>query len=322
MTRGPKGYVWALFSVAVFGAPHSSAAQPPADTLLHPPGSFVSINGANIWYESEGQGEPVILIAGGPGVSHTYFHPFFSGLAENLRVIYFDAFGSGKSDRARSAQEYTFDREVEIVEALRNHLKLERVTVFGHSYGGMVAQAYAVKYPHRLRNLILCDAPYNAEAWQISNDVINDAIQNQFPEVWEQLQQLRRRGFHGSSKEHQELYGRIPPTLFMFYHPANPAKPVFEVNTDVLYQIAGDDAEFLVGGDVVRLDFRTALSKLHIPVLVLAGRFDRAIPPRLALEYKHFLPDAKLVIFEESGHAPFVEETSRFVEAVKMFLRK
>jgi proline iminopeptidase len=186
----------------------------------------------------------------------------------------------------------------------------------------MVAQAYAVKYPHRLRNLILCDAPYNAEAWQISNDVINDAIQNQFPEVWAQLQQLRRRGFHGSSKEHQELYGRIPPTLFMFYHPANPAKPVFEVNTDVLYQIAGDDAEFLVGGDVVRLDFRTALSKLHIPVLVLAGRFDRAIPPRLALEYKHFLPDAKLVIFEESGHAPFVEETSRFVEAVTMFLRK
>jgi proline iminopeptidase len=108
----------------------------------------------------------------------------------------------------------------------------------------------------------------------------------------------------------------------MFYHPANPAKPVFEVNTDVLYQIAGDDAEFLVGGDLVRLDFRTSLSKLHIPVLVLAGRFDRAIPPRLALEYKHFLPDAKLVIFEESGHAPFVEETSRFVEAVKMFLRK
>jgi proline iminopeptidase len=124
MTPGPKGYVWALFSVAVFGAPHSSAAQPPADTILHPPGSFVSINGANIWYESEGQGEPIILIAGGPGVSHTYFHPFFSGLADNFRVIYFDAFGSGKSDRARSAQEYTFDQEVEIVEALRNDLKL------------------------------------------------------------------------------------------------------------------------------------------------------------------------------------------------------
>jgi proline iminopeptidase len=322
MARWPKGYVLALFSVAVFGASHSSAAQTPADTLRHPPGAFVSINGTNIWYESEGRGEPIILIAGGPGVSHTYFHPFFSGLADNLRVIYFDTFGSGKSDRAKSVQDYKFDREVEIVEALRNELKLERVSVFGHSYGGMVAQAYAVKYPKRLRNLILCDAPYNAEAWQISNDVINGAIRNQFPEVWEELQQLRRRGFHGSSKEHQDVYGRIPPTLFMFYHPANPGKPVFELNTDVLYQIAGDDAEFIVGGDLVRLDFRTALSKLQMPVLVLTGRFDRAIPPRLAFEYKHFLPDAQLVIFEESGHAPFVEETSRFVKALKTFLRK
>jgi proline iminopeptidase len=322
MARWPKGYVLALFSVAVFGASHSSAAQTPADTLRHPPGAFVSINGTNIWYESEGQGEPIILIAGGPGVSHTYFHPFFSGLADNLRVIYFDTFGSGKSDRAKSVQDYKFDREVEIVEALRNELKFERVSVFGHSYGGMVAQAYAVKYPKRLRNLILCDAPYNAEAWQISNDVINGAIRNQFPEVWEELQQLRRRGFHGSSKEHQDVYGRIPPTLFMFYHPANPGKPVFELNTDVLYQIAGDDAEFIVGGDLVRLDFRTALSKLQMPVLVLTGRFDRAIPPRLAFEYKHFLPDAQLVVFEESGHAPFVEETSRFVKALKTFLRK
>ena len=322
MPRWPMSSLLVPFCMVVFLAPRSSDAQPPTGTLQHPPGAFVSIDGVNIWYKSEGQGNALVLIAGGPGVSHTYFHPFFSGLADTSRVFYFDAFGSGKSDRARSVQEYTFDREVDNVEALRKALKLERISVFGHSYGGMVAQAYAVKHPNAVSSLILCDAPHSAEAWQAGNDVVNAEIRNQFPEVWEQVQQLRRRGFHGSSKELQDAFERVPPTLHMFYHPANLAKPVFEVNADVSYQIAGDDADFLVGGDVVRLDFRTALSKLQVPVLVLTGRFDRAIPPRLALEYKHFLPSAQLVIFEESGHAPFVEETSRFIEVVQTFLRK
>jgi proline iminopeptidase len=311
-----------LFSLAIFGAPGSSAAQATADTLRHPPGAFVSINGANIWYESEGHGDPLILIAGGPGASHTYFHPFFSGLADAFRVIYFDAFGSGKSDRAKSVQEYTFDREVEAVEALRKALKLERVSLFGHSYGGMVAQAYAVRHSDSVRSLILCDAPHSAEAWQAGNDVVNSEIKNQFPEVWEQVQQLRRRGFHGCSKEVRDASATIPPTLNMFHHPANPAKPVFEFNDDVACQIGGDDADFIVGGDLGRFDARRALSELKMPVLVLTGRFDRAVPPRLAVEYKHFLPNAQFVIFEESGHAPFVEETTKFVDVVKTFLRK
>jgi proline iminopeptidase len=311
-----------LISLAVFGAPGSSAAQATADTLRHPQGAFVSINGANIWYESEGQGDPIILIAGGPGVSHTYFHPFFSGLADTFRVIYFDAFGSGKSARATSGQQYTFDREVEGVEALRKALKVEKASVFGHSYGGMVAQAYAVRHPDSVSSLILCDAPHSAEAWQAGNDVVNSEIRNQFPEVWEQVQQLRGRGFHGCSKELRDASASVPPTLYMFYHPANPAKPVFESNSDVSCQIGGDDVDFIVGGDLGRFDVRRALSTLQVPILILTGRFDRAVPPRLAAEYKHFLPNAQFVIFEESGHAPFVEETSNFVEALKTFLRK
>jgi pimeloyl-ACP methyl ester carboxylesterase len=59
-----------------------------------------------------------------------------------------------------------------------------------------------------------------------------------------------------------------------------------------------------------------------MPMLVLTGRFDRAVPPRLAMDYKHSLPHAQFVIFDESGHAPFVEETPKFVEVVKTFLHK
>ena len=314
--------VLALCSLAVFRAPTPSAAQTSSESLRHPPGAFVSINGANIWYESEGQGDPIILIAGGPGMSHTYFHPFLSGLADTLRVIYFDAFGTGKSDRASSVQQYTFDREVEEVDALRNALKLERVSIFGHSYGGMVAQAYVVRHADAVSRLILCDAPHSAEAWQAGNDVVNAEIRNQFPEVWERVLRLRSQGFHGSSKELQDASEQVKPTLYIYHHPENMGRAVFEFNPDVFYQLGGDDAEFIVGGDLGRLDFRRSLAKLQVPVLILAGRFDRTVPPRLAAEYKHFLPTAQFVVFEESGHAPFIEETSRFLEAVKTFLRK
>ena len=138
-------------------------AQPSQRTITHPPGKFVVVNGAKLWCESEGKGEALLLSAGGPGASHSYFHPYFSALADSFRLIYFDAFGRGKSDRAQSPKEYTFDRDVKDIEGLRTVMGLGRIILLGHSYGGMVAQAYALKYPSSIRKLILSNTLYSAE---------------------------------------------------------------------------------------------------------------------------------------------------------------
>lgn len=134
------------------------------------------MNGEKLWYESEGKGPPLVLISGGPGAPHDIFHPWFSVLADRYRVIYFDAFGRGKSDRARSPKEYTFDRDVEDLEGLRKALGLSKMAVLGFSYGGMVAQAYALKYPGRVSHLILADTLYSGEVWQKSNDRFNAEV--------------------------------------------------------------------------------------------------------------------------------------------------
>ncbi len=297
-------------------------AQSAAPGSPHPEGAYASVNGAKLWYESEGSGDPILLISGGPGDSHAVFHPFFSRLADRNRVIYYDAFGVGRSDRAKSSSEYHFSRDVEDVEGLRKALGLGVVTLLGHSYGGMVAQAYAIKYPRFVKRLVLIGTFTSGAAWQANNDNCNREIRNQYPDVWEELRTLRASGIRSSAREHQELYYGIPIGLFYFYDAAKVALlPKDPSNTEVYYAIAGRDADFVIGGDIAALDFRAALRKLHMPVLVLVGRYDRVSMPRYAAEFPELIPGARLVIFEKSGHFPYIEEPDETLDVLRDFLR-
>lgn len=310
-----------LYSLAIFAS--FVFAQPPAGKSFHPSGGYASVNGAKLWYESEGSGEPILLIAGGPGDSHAVFHPFFSRLADRNRMIYFDGFGVGRSDRAKSPAEYHFARDVEDVEGLRKALGLRAVTILGHSYGGMVAQAYALKYPQAVKRLILIDTFHSGAMWQTNNDNCNQEIRNQYPDVWEKLQAMRARGVRSSAPEHQELYYGIPLGLFYFYDASKVALlPKDPGNTEVYYAIAGPDADFKIGGDIAALDFRPDLGKLHMPVLVVAGRYDRVSMPRQAAEFRTLIPGVRFVVFEKSGHFPYIEEPGHMLEILGNFLQR
>ncbi len=308
-----------LFSVCVL------LAQKPRETFVHPPGAFVEVNGAKLWYESEGSGEPLLLIAGGPGNSHLYFHPSFSTLAKRYRVIYFDAYGRGKSDRAKDPAQYSFARDVEDVEGLRKALGLEAMDLLGHSYGGMVAQGYALKYPAHIKRLILSNTLFSGEMWQENNDNYNNEIRNQFPELWDSLMIIRKAGEHSSSPEHQRLYAKVPAGLLYFYDASNSSKVLTDsisFNTKVYYQLVGDDGDFLIGGDVSKLDFRIQLAGLPMPVLIIAGRFDRVAVPMFSVQFQHYAPRATFVMFERSGHQPYVEEPDKYFKTIEDFLAK
>ena len=84
--------------------------------------------------------------------------------------------------------------------------------------------------------------------------------------------------------------------------------------------MVGDDGDFLIGGDIARLDFRTRLKELHMPVLILAGRFDRVALPRYAVQFKTYAPQASFVMFERSGHNPFHEEPDKAMGVLRAFL--
>ncbi len=310
-------------------AAKTKSDQPRSDKRsLHPPGGFAVVNGSRLWYESEGAGEPIILIAGGPGDSHAVYHPFFSRFAARdpasgrvRRLIYYDAFGVGKSDRAKRKSDYHFARDVEDLEGLRKALGLERVTLIGHSYGSMVAQAYALRHPEAVTALVLIGPFHSGAMWQANDENANREFQNQYPEVWAKLLKMRARGVRSSAAAHQDAYFGIGLGLFYFYDASKAALlPQEPGNPDVYYSIVGDDAEFTVGGDIAKLDFRPELKKLKMPALVIGGRYDRISIPRYVLEYQEYLPPAQVVFMEMSGHFPYIEEPDATETVIRDFL--
>jgi proline iminopeptidase len=199
-------------------AQHANSGSVPAESpAIHPPGDYIAVNGTRLWYESEGSGQALVLIPAGPGVPHGYFHPHLSRLAESRRVIYYDAFGTGKSDRARGNQKYTFARDVENVEGLRKALGLGKIDVLGHSYGGMVAQAYALRYPQSVRRLILADTSWGGVMSQAHRDHAQSELRNQYPETYERVVKIHAQGSHTCSKEYRDA-SDAPPGYLLFYN--------------------------------------------------------------------------------------------------------
>src|SRR5690349_4345303 len=104
----------------------TSCTRLPTSPPKLPTGAYVTVKGTRLWYISEGKGEPIVIISGGPGAAH-YLYPYFSALADSHQVIYLDSFGSGNSDRAKSRAEYTFSRHVDEIEEVRRSLGLGQI---------------------------------------------------------------------------------------------------------------------------------------------------------------------------------------------------
>jgi len=151
--------------------------MPSQSTVQHAEGRHVQIGSTQLWVESEGAGEPLVLLVGGPANSHVSFHPHFSQLADTLRVIYYDYRGRGRSSPTQDPRAISFRGDVEDLESLRAALGLERMNLYGFSYGGLVAQAYALEHAERVSRLILANTLRSPEMWQRNHENINRELE-------------------------------------------------------------------------------------------------------------------------------------------------
>src|SRR5438270_7119599 len=166
---------------------------------------FVDAHGVLIYYWEIGRGTPLMVVHGGPGASHDYFLPYLLPLARHNRLIFIDERGSGKSEKLDDVSQYTVENMVEDCEAVRQALGLGKISLLGHSYGGVLAQAYALKYQKNLSHLILGST-------FASTRELNQALARMkaaMPaETREKLDSLEKAGLFGKGLPYEQ--GRYP----------------------------------------------------------------------------------------------------------------
>jgi proline iminopeptidase len=292
--------------------------------VLHPAGQLIAAGERKLWVEREGAGEPVLLLSGlGPAGSHAVFHPAFSALARDHEVIYVDLFGRGRSERPHALADLTFDSDVADAAQLIEALGVGPVHLYGFSYGGLLAQALALRHPRLLRSVTLANTLHSPEMWQANHENINRQLAAQFPDAWDEIQALHARGVPSTAPEMQRLFSNAL-RLVRFFNPDNAAR-LFAMsepgarNVELYPIFCGADVDFIIGGEVPRIpDFRPLLKEITVPMLILAGRYDRALYPRLQREFARAAPQARFAWMERSGSFAHVEEP----EAVFALLRE
>lgn len=289
----------------------------------HPEGKYYEINGKRLWVEQHGDGEPVVLLSGlGPAGSHVVFHPHFDSLAQHYHVIYVDLYGRGRSDRPNDLSTITFASDVADIVVLLMQFNLGPVHLYGFSYGGLIAQALALDHAHLVKSLVLANSLHSPEMWQKNHENINREIAHQDPKTWAEIEKLHVQGVPSTAPPMAALFFSAVGYL-RFFNPSNASRIATEENarnTELYPLFCGEDVDFKIGGEIIKIpDFRMRLKDISIPMLILAGKFDRALYPKLQIQFIEYAPQAIFHLLEKSGSFSHIEETERLFEILREF---
>ncbi len=264
------------------------------------------INGSEIYYESVGKGPAILMMHGGLGLSHDYLRPYFDVLADSHTIIYYDHFGNGRSARPDDYAEMTFDRLVSDGAELMSHLGHETFTLVGHSYGGFIAQEFAAQHPQRLDGLVLIDT---VPAFDYTPSVTGpDEQMAAFGKLFSQPM--------ADDADWQSTWGEVVKLYFKDY----PAETGADLDARTVYEHRAWNAAGALLGSFNTLE---KLPEVAVPTLAMAGRFDGITPPEPGVErISQLMPQATVVIFENSGHYPFIEEQDAFFASLSEWLNR
>ncbi len=296
--------------LALLVASMTFSASLHAGYAFDPPGSrarTIPLPDSQLHYIVVGSG-PTTLIAvnGGPGFDHHVMSNSraWAVLAHTRRVVFYDQRDTGQSTFGRSVGELTVDMLVHDLDRLREQLHATKIDLVGWSWGGYLSMAYAVQHPERIAHLALIDpAPPRLAA----NVRLFEQI---FPEITERLGPDAGSAQMSCDAEHVE------DRLEMQFYDAQ-KRSAFIKGGPYVFSDSMCSAAMM---DALKVDLSDAVRALHVPTLVVTGRFDAAAAPSQSFALSKSIPAARFHVFERSGHLPFVEQPEEFASVVRAFL--
>jgi proline iminopeptidase len=307
---------------------HTGTPAGAATSVYFTQQGYVDANGVMIYYVTFGRGEPLMIVHGGPGASHDYFLPYLLPLARHNRLIFIDERGSGRSQKLEDPARYMVENMVEDVETVRKALNLGKISLLGHSYGGVLAQAYALKYQQNLSHLILASTFSSTKAM---NEIFVRIKQNMSPELRDRIDKMEAAGLYGHGQPYRlnrytddymiAAWGEgYFPYLYQNHPDAN-YDPVDsgKMSWDLYREMWGSHGEYVIDGNLKSVEYTDRLTTIKVPTLIIAGDHDEC--DRSLSQTMHAkIAGSKLVILPKSGHMTFVDQPGMFMKNVEEFL--
>ena len=272
-----------------------------------------SDDGVTLYYETHGKGVPILLLSGGPGFSSEYMLPVAQHLAKRYKAVLFDQRGTGKS-LLETYDATTLDHKklVADIEALRRALKADKLTLVGHSWGGILSMMYAAEHPDRVRALVLIDSGGPTIAG-VAKFTANHTARM----TGEDLKRVAE-GYANVQKDHKAAIleitrARTPP----YFHDRAKALRF----ADALNQDSFNDKMFwpVVGQLNAAFDLRPGLKNVNVPVLIIHGKSD---PLESAQEVHDALAGSHIEMIADAGHFPWAEQPEAVFRVLDLFLRQ
>lgn len=282
-----------------------------------------SIRGTEIYFDVAGmqlapigkdfEERPVLfMLHGGPGGDHLRFKQHSLELQDVAQLVFIDHRGCGRSKKTKSS-DYTLENNIEDVEALRKYLGLKMICLLGTSYGGIVAQGYAIRYPKRVDKLILVvTSPSHVFLTEAKKYLLEHGSRQQIAIC----NYLWAGAF--KNEKHLEKYFKLMEPLYSIR--ARRKKRSKNAKIKTLWSHQALNKGF--GGFLKTFNFIPMLKKITCPTLILAGDEDWICRPNQSKIIASQLPHSRLKIFKHCGHSLAVDAHDQYIRTVKRFLKE
>ncbi len=289
-------------------------------------GHLRTLDGVNIYFKVVGSGpEVLIAVHGGPGNTMDSILPDLAPLANGRTVIYYDQRGNGRSDLIKDRDSLSISKHIADLEAVRTYFKLDKVTLLGNSWGGLLISFYAAAYPERVKRLIL-DSPAGP-----NREFLVDAARETQARIRSHYDEEQRKRWAFLSNPQSWMEARDPRAICHEFFAM--LLPLYVARVESFSGFKGDvcagseDAvrqqqyvNSQVWQSLGNYNLLPSLRVVKAPVLVIHGAAD-PIPVKSAEAWAAGFPNARLLLIKNAGHISQVETPQIFFSAVETFLK-